>query len=65
MKKAFAAHVCTSILNEQSEYKEFFQKKLAQYGVSSPQELDKEKRAKFFDEVDKEYKGEKTQDGDE
>lgn len=62
--KILAAQVCNNILEEQSKYKEFFQSKLKQYGVSSPQDLTEEQRKKFFDEVDKEYTGEKKQDKD-
>lgn len=45
-------------LNEKADYKEFFQKKLEKYGVKSPSELSKEKKKEFFDEIDKEWKGE-------
>lgn len=37
----------------QSQYAEFFKSKLEEYGVSSPAELAEEKRAKFFEEVNK------------
>jgi hypothetical protein len=41
----------------QEEYKKFFDKKLKKYGVKSPAELDDEKKKKFFDEIEKEWKG--------
>jgi hypothetical protein len=44
------------------EYQEFFQKKLDKYGVKSPEDLDDEKKKKFFDEVDKDWKGEKGEE---
>jgi predicted restriction endonuclease len=44
------------LMEEDSDYQEFFQKKLKQWGVKSPAELDKEKRKKFFAEVSKEWK---------
>lgn len=50
-------------LQEQSaEYKAFFEKKLKEYGVSSPAELSDEDKKKFFNEIDKEWKGEKESD---
>ena len=49
-------------LNEQdAAYKKFFEKMLAKYGVSSPDELGDKKKA-FFDEVDKKWKAEKETD---
>lgn len=49
------------------EYQEFFEKKLKQWKIKSPSELSKEDKAKFFKEVEDEYKKEdpKTDDGDE
>lgn len=44
------------------EYQEFFDKKLKKYGVDSPEDLDDEKKKKFFDEVDREWKGENEED---
>ena len=48
-----------SFLNEGSkeEYQKFFDKKLAKYKVKSPAELDDAEKKKFFDEIDKEWKG--------
>lgn len=46
-------------LNEsqkEAEYKKFFDKKLKEYGVTSPDELSDEDKKKFFDEVDAEWK---------
>jgi len=40
-------------------YKAFFDKKLKKFGVSSPAELKGDQKKKFFDEVDKEWKGKK------
>lgn len=45
-----------------AEYEKFFQKKLKQYGITSPDELEKDKRKKFFDEVDKEWKADNEKD---
>lgn len=38
-------------------YKEFFKKKLESYGVKSPAELSKDQKTKFFNEIEKEWKG--------
>lgn len=40
-------------------YQKFFKAMLKEYGVSSPDELSKEEKKKFFDEVDKKWKGKK------
>ena len=40
---------------DQKEYKAFFDKKLAKFNVSSPDELDDSKKKEFFDEVEKEW----------
>lgn len=39
----------------QDKYQEFFKKKLADYGVSSPAELSDEDKSKFFSEIKKEW----------
>ena len=39
------------------EYQKFFNKKLKKYGVDSPEDLSDEEKKKFFNEVDKEWKG--------
>ena len=49
-------------MEEDSEYQEFFSKKLEKWGVKSPAELDKADKKKFFDEIDSEWKGEKESD---
>ena len=43
-------------LVENTEYRKFFKEKLKKYGVKAPDDLDEEKRKKFFDEVDREWK---------
>ena len=40
-----------------AEYQAYFQKKLEKYGVKSPDELKDEDKKKFFDEVDRDWKG--------
>ena len=49
-------------LFEKDGYKEFFDKKLKKFGVKSPAGLDKAEKKKFFDEVDKEWKGDNEDD---
>ena len=39
------------------EYQKFFDKKLAKYKVDSPEDLSDEEKKKFFNEIDKEWKG--------
>lgn len=41
----------------ENEYQEFFKKKLEEYGVKSPAELDYEKSQDFFNEIKKEWHG--------
>lgn len=41
---------------KQSKYKKFKQAVLAYYGVSSPEELDPQKKKEFYKYIDKEWK---------
>lgn len=41
---------------DEEEYRKFFNKMMKIYGISSPDELDKEKRKEFFDAVDAGWK---------
>ena len=45
-----------------AEYKAFFNKKLKKYGVGSPSELSDADKKKFYNEIDKEWKGENEED---
>ena len=45
-----------------AEYQAFFNKKLKKFGVKSPSGLSDEDKKKFFDERDKEWKGENEKD---
>ena len=53
-----------TFLNEGSaeEYKKFFDKKLAKFKVKSPAELDDAGKKKFFNEIEKEWTGEKSEE---
>ena len=42
-------------LTEATEYAEFFNKKMKDYGVNSPSELSDDEKKKFFDEIEKEW----------
>ena len=47
---------------EENAYQEFFQKAMKKFGISSPDELDDDKKKKFFNYVDKNYKAKKETD---
>jgi hypothetical protein len=51
-------------VEEDKDYDKFFQAALKKFGVSSPDELG-DKKKEFFNYVEKNWKGEKTNDGDE
>jgi hypothetical protein len=44
---------------KQKEYQEFFSKKLKEFDVESPADLSVEDKKRFFNEVEKEWTGEK------
>ena len=48
-----------------TEYQQFFNKQLKAAGYSSPKDIPKDKKDDFFDNIDRMWKGEKTQDKDE
>jgi hypothetical protein len=45
--------------DKQTAYQEFFMKKLKEFGVNSPAEMDDEEKKKFFDEISSEWDSEK------
>ena len=47
---------------EENAYEEFFQKAMKKFGISSPDELDDDKKKKFFNYVDKNYQAKKETD---
>ena len=47
---------------KQKEYQAFFAKTLKKFGVSSPSELEGEKKKEFFDYIDKNWKGSDEED---
>lgn len=49
---------CSNYLNEsESDYQEFFKKKLEEYEVDSPNDLSDTDKKKFFNEIKSEWKG--------
>lgn len=49
--------------DDKAAYKKFFEAKLKEFGVKSPDELSKEEKKKFFNQIDKEWKA-KGEKGD-
>ena len=47
---------------KEGDYEEFFQKAMDKFGISSPDELDDDKKKEFFDYVDKNYEAENETD---
>jgi hypothetical protein len=54
MVKAGLKNVKGADINE-GDYEAFFQKAMKKFGISSPDELDDEKKKKFFNYVDNNY----------
>ena len=48
--------------DKQKKYQAFFKKALVKFGVKSPSELEKDKRAEFFDYVDANYEADNEED---
>jgi hypothetical protein len=46
-------------LQEETDYQKFFKKKLKEFGVSSPAELSDADKKKFFNQIKKEWTGDK------
>lgn len=49
-----------ALSKEETEYQKFFRKKLDEYDVKSPSQLDEKEKKKFFNEVEIEWKKEKS-----
>ena len=45
----------------QKEYQQFFMDKLKNWGANSPQDLNDNQKEEFFDQVEREWTGEKTE----
>ena len=61
MVKAGLKNVKGADMNE-GEYEAFFQKAMKKFGISSPDELDDDKKKKFFNYVDKNYSAKNEKD---
>jgi hypothetical protein len=63
-EKHVAAKVAMDFMaqsEKQKEYQEFFKGKLKEWDVKSPADLSDDEKKTFFDEIDKEWKGEKEE----
>jgi len=49
-------------INEESGYQAFFKGMLKKFGVNGPDELEGDKKKKFFDAIDKGWKGKNEKD---
>jgi len=61
-EKKIAERLANEVIAKKTEYQEFFEKMLKKHGVNSPDELEGDAKKKFFDEVDKGWKGKKETD---
>jgi len=61
--KVYSAMIEEAKSGGKEEYDAFMKKMLEKYGVSSPKELDGDKKKKFFDEVDKEWESDAEKAG--
>ena len=50
------------VIKEETDYQKFFNKALEKFGVSSPDELEGEKKTEFFDYVDKNWEADNETD---
>ena len=55
-------NVSEMMFNEDDKYKEFFQKAMKKFGISSPSELKPEDKDDFYNYVDRNYKAKKETD---
>jgi len=62
LAKTVAAETMIALSEKQEEYRAFFQKKLKEFGVNSPDDLSTEEKKKFFNEIDKGWSAEKETD---
>lgn len=53
MDPKFLNYVRKEYLKESEDYQAYFQKKLKEYGVESPEDLSDEKKKEFYDVIDK------------
>ena len=62
MTKNGLRNLIREVIKEETDYQKFFDSALKKFGVSSPDELEGEKKDKFFNYVDANWKGETETD---
>ena len=62
MTKNGLRNLIREVIKEETDYQKFFDSALKKFGVSSPDELEGEKKKEFFDYVDKNWEAENETD---
>ncbi len=62
MTKQGLRDLIKEVIKEETDYQKFFDSALKKFGVSSPDELEGEKKKEFFDYVDKNWEAENETD---
>ena len=62
MTKQGLRNLIKEVIKEETDYQKFFDSALKKFGVSSPDELEGEKKKEFFDYVDKNWEAENETD---
>ena len=62
MTKEGLRNLIKEVIKEETDYQKFFDSALKKFGVSSPDELEGEKKKEFFDYVDKNWEAENETD---
>ena len=62
MTKQGLRDLIKEVIKEETDYQKFFDSALKKFGVSSPDELEGEKKKEFYDYVDKNWEAENETD---
>ena len=62
MTKDGLRNLIREVIKEETDYQKFFDSALKKFGVSSPDELEGEKKKEFFDYVDKNWEADNETD---
>ena len=62
MTKNGLRNLIREVIKEETDYQKFFDSALKKFGVSSPDELEGEKKKEFFDYVDKNWEADNETD---
>lgn len=62
VRPEIAKNMFNEASGDKEAYQKFFAKKLKQFGVSSPDDLEGAEKKKFFDEVDAEWEADEEED---